>query len=412
MKSFIKKLLREGLQRVEYHATSFSSVLSILKTNRLNLSSHLGGSADKFGDRFFFLSLSRTGYPKLAYGQKGKSFARIVFNGDLLNNNFKSVPFDYWGTKGSRDINDASFEYEDRILTDKPYIDNIFKYIDRIDILTSYNDYELKIIKKIIDLSIERGVTVNVYDDVNNLIKGRDTINDKFSTDEYSGGEDNMDKYRSHINYSDFVTLMLLDPSYFDDGGKVKFKKDFDKFVRDNEISYKDSDAVYERMRSLFFYEQDFIQSFKSNLHNYFKSGEGGEFRDDVKLLIKEMRKWGVNSINSLVRIKLHGIKEKGKFVDYSNKFQLYYKEYGEWIEYGNPTLENSRIYFNTGRYGGYVSENDMDIFFKYRDEGKRLNDFINYLLNEYTFDKVASIIYKSGYNKYSEEYEFMLKKK
>ena len=54
----------------------------------------------------------------------------------------------------------------------------------------------------------------------------------------------------------------------------------------------------------------------------------------------------------------------------------------------------------------------EQDIFFKYRDEGKRLNDFINYLLNEYTFDKVASIIHKSGYNKYSEEHEFMLKKK
>jgi hypothetical protein len=372
----------------------------------------LGGSADKFGDRFFFLSLSRTGYPKLAYGQKGSSFVRIVFNGSLLNNNFKSVPFDYWGTKGSRDINDASFEYEDRIITDKPYIDNIFKYIDRVDILMVYNDYQIKIVKNIIDLASSKGINIKVYDNINDLIKGRNNINDKFLSDEYSGGEDNMDKYRSHIDYRDFITLMLLDPRYFDDGGMLEFKKDFDNFIKGNNINYTDYKEVYERMRSLFVYEEDFIRSFKSNLHNYFKSGEGGEFRDDVKLLIRDMRKWGVNSIDSLVKMKLHGIKQSGKFVDYSNKFELYYKEYGEWVTFGNPTLENSRIYFNTNRYGGYLSEKDMDIFFKYRNEGKRLNDFINYLLNVYTFDKVASIIYKSGYNKYSEEYEFMLKKK
>ena len=88
-------LLLESTTRGEvYHFTY--AIDGILKSNSMNLSSSISTNADSYGSKPFFLSLSRTGSPKLGWGKKGRIF-RIVLDGNKLNNNFKSIPLDYWG---------------------------------------------------------------------------------------------------------------------------------------------------------------------------------------------------------------------------------------------------------------------------------------------------------------------------
>jgi hypothetical protein len=166
-------------------------------------------------------------------------------------------------------------------------------------------------------------------------------------------------------------------------------------------------------MRYLIFNPSDIVQSLQSDLHNYFKSGGGGKFRDEVKLLVKEMRSYGVNNIKELINIKVNGIKPKGEKKDYKGQFVLYELGYDdEWNIAKDVSLEKTRIYFNTTNYNGYLDKDDMDVFFDYRREDKRLYDFINYLLNKYTFKKTQEIIYNSGYDSYDKTHRFKLEKK
>lgn len=405
------RLIQETLLPEEYHATNLINILNILETDKINLSSNLGTSSDAKGNKFFFLSLSRTGSPKLAYGQRGNRFSRIIFDGNRLNQNFKSIPVDYWGLKGKQ--NGDAFEYEDRIITDKPVIDNASKYIIRIDIVTDYSEYDVFYIKKILDLGKSKNIQISVYDNSNDMVKKTNQINDKIISaksdyEPYNSG------YKHTVNLMDVIAVLMINPKYFNNNnGYNEFIEDFNEFISKTGLEYSEPDKVYERMRKMYYYKQDIISSISADFHNYFKGGYGGKFRDDVKLLVSDMRKWGVNKIGDLIDIKLHGIKPAGPFKDYIGKFDLYEYDYdGNWVLAKNVPLDKTRIYFNTINYGGYLSREDMDVFFEYRDSNKKIYDFINYLLNKYTFNKVREIIYKSGYDSYDATHRFKLDKK
>ena len=404
------QLITEGLSPEEFHATYLHNIINILETDKINLSSSLGTQADKKGDKFFFLSLSRTGSPKLAFGQRGSTLARIVFDGNKLNNNYKSIPVDYWGLKGMP--NGDAFEYEDRLVTDKPVIDNVSRYILRIDIVTDYSEADVFRIKKVLALGSSKNIPINVYGSPNDMVKKTNLINDKILSAK-SDYEDTGSNYEPKVNLMDVIAVLMVKPEYFNDGGYDKFIDDFNDFIATSGFEYSEADKVYERMRKMYYYKQDIISSMSSEFHNYFKRGVGGKFRDDVKLLVRDMRKWGVSNIGDLIDIKLFGIKPKGPFKDYTKTFFLYEYDYeGNWVLANNVTLDKTRIYFNTINYGGYLSKEDMDVFFDYRQEGKRIYDFINYLLNRYTFEKVQELIYKSGFDSYEKIHKFKIEKK
>lgn len=403
-------LLKETLLPEEFHATYLDNIIKILEKDKINLSSNLGTSSDAKGGKFFFLSLSRTGSPKLAFGQRGDSLARIVFDGNKLNHNFKSIPIDYWGLKGRP--NGDAFEYEDRVITDKPVIDNVSRYIIRIDIVTDYSEANVYRIKKVLALAESKNIPINVYGSSNDMVKKVNVINDKILSigNDY---EDTGSDYEPRVDLTDVIALLMVKPEYFNDGGYDKFMSDFDDFIAQSGFEYSEPDKVYERMRKMYYYKEDIVNSLSADFHNYFKRGVGGKFRDDVKLLVRDMRKWGVSKIGDLIDIKLFGIKPKGPFKDYTKKFFLY--EYGydnNWELAKNVPLDKTRIYFNTTNYGGYLSKEDMDIFFDYREQGKRIYDFINYLLNRYTFDKVKELIYKSGFDSYEKIHKFKVDKR
>ena len=420
-------LLNEMLSGDVYHYTNPNAILNILKTNRINLSSNLGGSADLYGGKPFFLSFSRTGSFKLGYGKKGgDAKARIVFDGNKLNTRYKSIPVDYWGVKhNSTDINyrDA-FEFEDRILSDKPVIDNALAYIKRIDMLIMDKEdawnvnpqylYKTKLqYKNILLLAGQLNIPAFVYSNEKDATFNTNPINDRILS--FESELETSDRYESRYTDSDLVlkivALVLYDEKYTKDYDL--FCKDMGEYVKTNNIPFDiDCYKTFETMRNLYYNAQDFTASIGSYLHNMFKGGTDGGMRDHVMLLVREMKKYKVQTIKDLVNIKTTGLKPKGQKFDYTNKYALYELGNDEWNLYDNNIkLERNRVYFNTWKYGGYLRNEDMDVYFELSNAGKTIGDFLNYLLNTYTIEKVKEIVHKSGYDNYYKEHRWKLDK-
>lgn len=130
-------LLNEILSSKLYHITHVHNAVKILTENKIRLAAAVGSQWDnKFQKgKIFFLSTSRSKTNKYKEG----SDSNVVYfhlNGNKLNNNFKGTQVNYWGNDTL-----ASDEFEDRLITDQPIIDNIKKYITRVDILLP-NDWD------------------------------------------------------------------------------------------------------------------------------------------------------------------------------------------------------------------------------------------------------------------------------
>ena len=412
----------------EYHATGVDNILRILKSDTINLSSGLSGNADERSKKMFFLSLSRTGSPKLAYGQKGSWFGRIVFNGAKLNHNYRSEPVDYWENKGQ---NPSGFEYEDRLITDKSVITQVSKYIIRIDILINDDMSKSAIfrIQEIIELGKSKGIAVNVYSNKNDLVKGVNIVNDRVM------GMDTADKEGDYewrgnfykLDLNKLVALLMYDDrnedAYRGNDGYNVFKNDLAAFLRSNNMPQVDEYKTFEYIRGMFHGERDFYPSLKANLDTYLKGGSSAndEDRRYIDLLAKDMRKWGVNNLKDLIRIKVYSLKPDvgGREIDYRGKVGLYRlgynydtEQYDTWemVPYDRD-LDKIGIYLNGYNYSGHLRGEDMTILFDMRFEHKKLGDFMNYMLNKYTMAYVVDIIHKSGWDSHYNRYEFKLGK-
>jgi hypothetical protein len=402
-----KEQLNEGTNRGEvYHYTY--GIKDIISSNKMNLSSNLGTSADKFSDKFFFLSLSRTPGVNIGYGRFHRS--RLVLDGNKLNQNFKSVPVDYWEDK--RGDVDRS-EYEDRIISDKPVIDNFNKYIIRIEIVdetpkSKYN-YEL------LQLAKQNNIPIFFYLNKNDLQRQRNSVNNQVENtfgpheEEYTSTWEN--------NYKDELTKILCIVLY-EDGITKNESLLKDKLTKITELYNLPELSLYDitqKMNDIKFSDwrkEEFLNSFSANLHNYFKSGKGDNFREWIKILINEMKRFKVTTVYDLVNIKFHQLKPKGKELDYSKKYSLYefsgYEE--QWVIIdNNEKLENLSLYFQPSRYGGIINDTDTEQYYKIKNGNGTIGEWLNYLLNKYTLDKIKNIVNVASYNKYTEKSEYKL---
>ena len=397
--------LNEGTNRGEvYHYTY--KIKEILSSNKINLSSNLGTSADKFGNKFFFLSLSRTPGVNIGYG-KYKNY-RLVLDGNKLNQNFKSIPVDYWGNKGGDNVES---EYEDRIISDKPIIDNITKYIIRIEIVDetpkSKGNYEL------LQLAKQNNIPIFFYLNKNDLQRQRNSVNNQ--VENTFGPHEKEYNFNSDNNYKRELTKILSVVLYED--GIIKnenlLKNKLTKITELYNLPELSLYDIIEYMRIISYFNKDeFIYSLKADLHNYFKSGKGDNFREWIKILINEMKKFKVTTVDDLVNIKFHQLKPKGKELDYSKNYSLYeligYEE--QWVIIdNNEKLENLSLYFQPSRYGGVINNTDTEQYYKIKNGNGTIGEWLNYLLNKYTLEKVQSMVKISGYNKYTEKSEYKL---
>lgn len=332
--SLDKFLIKEALSSKVYHFTSIKSAFNILKTNEMFCQSSLATSADDYSDKYkFYVSFTRVKSPKEGFGYnsyKRKSFARIEFDGDKLNNNFNGRPVDYWNNdsltnkrKYMKDVtnqkayryvpydgNDnvdakdmdgvykydfkypredsplyASFdgkiykkeqiipddiqhhvfnEIEDRIQTNKPIIENINKYITRVDILIDRDSENKDDIVYARNLSFSKWVFV--YDNMNDFImQNENTVNKEIQDD---------DSIESRIDLRN--TLSTIGQSYY-------------------------IELLSSYLMLLTINERDTNKKFKL-VSNILEDGNLGKYKRDVIKKISSYR-WGVNiedCINSL----------------------------------------------------------------------------------------------------------------
>lgn len=118
--------MMEGISDIVFHSTNIDSAINILKSDSiaLSFSSKTAIEYDFGGGRAFFLSTSRS---KMGVFASAKDIT-LHLNGRALSRNFAGRPVDYFGGDTFTD------EMEDRIVTNKPTIDNFSKYITRIDV--------------------------------------------------------------------------------------------------------------------------------------------------------------------------------------------------------------------------------------------------------------------------------------
>lgn len=428
MKDLIKRILREsllveGFQDIEYHVTKIDNIIKIIDENKINLSSGLGNVSDRLGNKFFFLSLSRTGFPGVAYGTKYNDFARIVFDGRKLSYNFKGIPVDFWGQdyKTNPTFAGKMFEYEDRLVTDKSVIENIKKYIIRVDVLSVENN-KIKLIKNLIEVCRDKNVDIFVYGNRKDMARGINTINDEImNSDEEEYKEYKYDDDIKENLVSQLTALMLYDDDYIDYNGGDNYDKilnDSREFLKKFNIKGINVEWVYRFITGQLRYRHvDFLSSLKGGLTNYFKGGKDEGIRDLINYLVKDMRRVGADNIEAYYTYKVEKIKPKIKNIDYTKDWALYELDYpyedNKWdlIDNDKPLKDLSRIYFNTYKYGGQLSDKDSDFYVKLEYSDGTVGDFINYLMNRYTLEKVKDIITKSGYDSYSKINKFKLDK-
>ena len=208
-------ILSEGLSDILYHFTYTSHLINILKYNKFATSSNLGSNADSWKDkgRFYFFSTQRT-KGMSGYGRHHGNVA-IVLDGRKLNQTFKGSPTDYWNwsTKSSdyKSIGDytqalQSEENEDRIVTNKPYIDNANNYIIEIHIFIIPEQNNKETISEITNLAAGYNLPVYFYLDENafklqNKTKAIDPnsldLIDKKEKSEYDVSDEERDIYNA-----------------------------------------------------------------------------------------------------------------------------------------------------------------------------------------------------------------------
>lgn len=238
--NIVKNVLKESFNDLEYHFTGFNTAYEICKNNTIPLAPSLGKAAERGmnGNRLYFMSFTRRRNGKVGYS-RGRN-VRIAFDGTLLNQQFKAKAVDYWGDSMGKqsmyrklynydereqakendkkipsikynnaqspenltrfgkkkdesdedyqkrqehevyDAYNSQFESEDRLFTNKPYIENAFKYILSIDILIDPSKKnEIIQARNIYFTDFKK--KVRIYDNEHdfNSINGK-TINDKF----------------------------------------------------------------------------------------------------------------------------------------------------------------------------------------------------------------------------------------
>lgn len=192
MRKQIRSILLESVAQRAYHFTSHAS--EIIEDNKLHASTVAGTSADasKNRGRFYFISLTRSG--KDGYRL---DHTKLVLDGEKLNHNYKGVPVDYWGygknpsawgsPKQYADFMKNSQEKEDRLLLNKPYLENIRKYIIEVHHwMDRKGGWDVNIAKKIEYTCKKYNIPFFVYDNQKDFLYENKEKSISINTPEYN----------------------------------------------------------------------------------------------------------------------------------------------------------------------------------------------------------------------------------
>ena len=150
--------VNEAITDKVWHFTSLISLVGILEKNKFQLSKNETKAPNKPTYKKYYMSLSRIrsgGYPERS---SRCISARIELDGRKLSQRYKGSATAYFSDTRTRD------EFEDRLFSDKEYIDNAMDYIKKIDfwpnMCISRTNWPMS---QILDECIEKNIELNYY---------------------------------------------------------------------------------------------------------------------------------------------------------------------------------------------------------------------------------------------------------
>lgn len=394
--------LNEGISEIVYHFTDLRNILSILEDDKFYLSTNIGSDADlkTSKNKFYFFSTTRS-KSKQYSGRNGK----IKLNGKKLGTKYKAFPIDYWQySKNPKDWGDKSGyrqallsgEEEDRIISNKPYIENATSYILEIHILIEKNDIsriKQKTINKLLEFS--KNIPIYFYKDKKSFLveDKRNVINIK----DYSFKEDesNESSYIERFNLWRVASLL----SYNDDDMKNKvveiLLKDYpkDQILNNIEETIKKDKYNYFswfKTSKISSANYKYIAVIKNEIHNA-RSSKNILNIEIIQLLVQYMNKYKIKNLTDFIFKKL-----KGNF-----KYQDEYKNnlIIEFDRYIDETLNKYIDQYNEYRYrvGNYTYHN---IFYEFPELKKFLANQLNKVkeyIKSIILNKDIEFVYISG---------------
>lgn len=166
IQELFESLLEESASPIIYHITNMRAAIRILKENQFRLSVVSSKKEhDLSSGKRFYLSTARTlsSWFLQHHTKTAMSSVRFQLNGRTLNHNHKAVPVDFYSS-----VDGSGHESEDRIISDKPTIENAARFIERVDVLTT-DEYD-----QLLELyRASKGIPVFVYQDQQSFLVAR-----------------------------------------------------------------------------------------------------------------------------------------------------------------------------------------------------------------------------------------------
>ena len=294
--------LEEGISQVVYHFTNTAALANILKTNKIMTSVAYGTSADADINKkkLYYLSLARS--MTSTYTKSGRGAAVMKLDGRKLGNTYKGAPVDYWGPGWSTD------EMEDRIFTDKPYIEPADRYIEEIGVpmpiwdsgkkyTQTYTTDNIKTAKAIEEEGKKLGIPVYFYPDnasyrMQNKKKALTSVDEWVKMFDKAEGKTTEWDYDTQFSEPFYLVpfIEILEKVYFGDGTK-------------DDLSDK-GQKLYDNMR----WYEDSIRSIVADIHN---NKSDPKARPYIVTIGKAIRKSKHGSFEDLIKAVRAKIREQ-----------------------------------------------------------------------------------------------------
>ena len=161
-------LLTEATSNL-YHLTNTGALLKISQQNAIALTFAPSTNADNKSSKYsFYFSMSRVpngGYTMSSTYHKNTSVI-LQLDGNLLNQSYKISPVNYWGTEFTK-IDRKYNENEDRLWSNKPFIENANKYIKSCHIYIPKEQQNEHCVDNIIEIEKLKISKIYYYNDFN-----------------------------------------------------------------------------------------------------------------------------------------------------------------------------------------------------------------------------------------------------
>lgn len=295
-----KDYLQEKMSSIVFHKTPLNNALKILNDNRFRLSAVIGTESEQKlnKDKMFYLSVARS--PLSSYVAQDPTVNQLYFtlDGDKFNKNYKSSAVDYWGPE-FRKIDPTKNEMEDRLFSDKQYIEDAKSYIKEIHVFVEetrkVKDYfgeneivkvskidanQFRILQQLYSVAKKNNIPVYFYIDS----KSFTTRNKNKSVNALQWLKDNEGfkpkeiprPYFNRGNYfADWMELLNFPIEKYNVQGYDDYKK------RIKDLLTRRSDRLL--FDYILYNSHDGIKRLKNDIHNKKSSDEIGKFIDTMR---------------------------------------------------------------------------------------------------------------------------------